>query len=187
MLNITPELVKPSEDGSEIFYRYGIGDTHKMWFTQNQDNGNIYSVSLTAKDGIKDEFEYYVTDEKMDFFYPNHFVLRGPSRNMTVHEAGEFIEQMKFAQDLIWSVQNFFERGFHAVKYWAERARDYIGAIRLGDYDLDGVEFTDDDYANIGRRVAVSREPLSDAVHQYLLSVREVLDQGLDDIEEDVL
>ena len=110
MLKITPELVKPSEDGKEVFYRYGIGDTHKMWFTQDQDNGNIYSVSLTAKDGVKDDFEYYVSDEKLDFFYPNRFVLRGPSRNMTVHEAGEFIEQMKVAQDLIWTVQNFFER-----------------------------------------------------------------------------
>ena len=186
MLKITPELVKPSEDGQEVFYRYGIGDTHKMWFTQNQKNGNIYSVSLTAKQGIKDEFEYYITDDGRDVFYPNRFVLRGPSRNMTVHEAGAFIEQMKFAQDLIWTVQNFFERGPHAVKYWTERAKEHMDSIRLGDYDLDGVEITDDDYVNIGRRVAKSREPLSDAVHQYLLSVREVLDNGLDDIEEEI-
>ena len=76
--------------------------------------------------------------------------------------------------------------GPHAVKYWAERAKEYMNGVRLGDYDLDGVEITDDDYANIGRRVAKSRETLGDAVHQYLLGVREVLDAGLDDVEEEL-
>lgn len=182
---ITPELVKPSDDGSEIFYRYGINDTHKLWFVQMQDNGCIYSVSVAPKNGVKDDFEYYVLDEKLDFFYPNRFVLRGPSRNMTAEEADKFIEQMKKAKLLISAVQHFFESGPHAVKYWAERAREKINHTNLGDYDLGGVEITDDDCVNIACRVIDGTE-LSEAVTQYLCEVREVLDAGLDDIEEEL-
>ena len=184
-VTIVPELVKASDDGSEIFYRYGINDTHKLWFTQMQDSGNIYSVSISAKQGICDEFEYYASGAHTDDFYPNRFVLRGPSRNMTIEETGAFIEDMRRAQTILHGVQKFFETGVHALKYWAERASEAIMGTHLGDYDLDGVEFTHDDYEEIARRV-VAGESLDAVVHQYLLETRELLDAGLDDIEEEL-
>jgi hypothetical protein len=184
-ITITPELVKASEDGSEIFYRYGINDTHKVWFTQMQDSGNIYSVSISAKQGVTDEFEYYASGQHTDDYYPNRFVLRGPSRNMTVEDTGLFIEDMKRAQNILHGIQRFFETGVHALKYWAERANEAIMHTNLGDYDLGGVEFTHDDCEEIARRV-VAGESLDTVVHQYLLDTRELLDAGLDDLEEEL-
>jgi hypothetical protein len=47
------------------------------------------------------------------------------------------------------------------------------------------VEFTHDDCEEIARRV-VAGESLDTVVHQYLLDTRELLDAGLDDIEEEL-
>lgn len=186
---VTPELVKPSDDGSEIFYRYGINDTHKLWFVQMQDNGCIYSVSIAPKDGVRDEFEYYASGASNDDFYPNRFVLRGPSRNMTVEETGRFIAELQNAQTMLLGIQRFFETGVHALKYWTECAKHAIARARLGDYDLEGVEFTHDDACTIAQRV-VAGEQLDAVVHQYMLETRVLLDEGLDeidDIDEEVL
>lgn len=188
-VTITPELVKASEDGSEIFYRYGINDTHKLWFTQMQDSGNIYSVSISAKQGLVDEFEYYASGATNDDFYPNRFVLRGPSRNMTVEETGRFITELQNAQTMLLGVQRFFETGVHALKYLAECAKHAIAKVHLGDYDLEGVEFTHDDACAIAQRV-LAGEQLDTVVHQYMLETRVLLDEGLeelDDIEEEAL
>jgi hypothetical protein len=188
-VSITPELVKPSEDGSEIFYRYGINDTHKLWFVQMQDNGCIYSVSIAAKNDVRDEFEYYASGASNDDFYPNRFVLRGPSRNMTVEETGLFIADLQKAQTMLLGIQRFFETGVHALKYWTECAKHAIAKVHLGDYDLEGVEFTHDDAFAIAQRV-VAGEQLDAVVHQYMLETRVLLDEGLeepDDIDEEVL
>lgn len=52
--------------------------------------------------------------------------------------------------------------------------------INLGDYDLFGCEFTEDDYKNIAERMSKNNEPLIIATHNYLMSIREILDDGLD-------
>ena len=189
MKSITLELSQrvwhaPSEDG--MFYRYDVDGRYNLWFVQHE-NGNIYSVSMAAKRNLNSEFEFYITDAHNDMFYPNQFTLCTHNGHMNANDIAAYIKELADAQELLLSAQHFFETSVHAEKYWSERAKEYISTVRLGDYDLDGVEITDDDYANIGRHVVMSRETLTDAVHQYLLSVREVLDQGLDDIEEDVL
>lgn len=61
-----------------------------------------------------------------------------------------------------------------------EIIRDYFDCVNLGNYDLDGVEFTDDDFHTIAKR-AKSDNDLEKVVHEYLLEVREVLDIGLED------
>ena len=61
-----------------------------------------------------------------------------------------------------------------------EMIRDYFDGVNLGNYDLDGVEFTDDDFRTIAERTK-SESNLEKVVHEYLLEVREVLDIGLED------
>ena len=60
-----------------------------------------------------------------------------------------------------------------------ETIRDYFETINLGDYDLEGCEFTDDDFRTILLRVENGDSGLEEVVHQYLLEIREVLDEGL--------
>ena len=64
-----------------------------------------------------------------------------------------------------------------------EVIKDYFDSIDLGDYDLDGVEFTDDDFETMAERFE-REDDLEKVVHEYLLEVREVLDNGLEDDED---
>ena len=68
--------------------------------------------------------------------------------------------------------------------YYAHQVKEYIQEnVNLGDYDLDGCELTEEDYSAIAEQVT-SRD-MRPAVHKYLLGIRQVLDEGLDDLDED--
>lgn len=67
-----------------------------------------------------------------------------------------------------------------------EMIKDYFDDIDLGDYDLDGIEFTDDDFETMAERFEREND-LEKVVHEYLLEVREVLDNGLKDCYEEEL
>ena len=57
--------------------------------------------------------------------------------------------------------------------------------INLDDYEIEGVEITKDDYRTIAVRWETSGESLESIVHEYLLGIREVLDDGLEDFIEE--
>jgi hypothetical protein len=56
--------------------------------------------------------------------------------------------------------------------------------INLRDYDLEGCEFTEDDFRTIAVKWETSGKSLEKVVHEYLLSIREVLDNGLEDSDK---
>ena len=62
-----------------------------------------------------------------------------------------------------------------------ESIRDYMGSVCLDDYDLGGCEIAEDDFYTIRERLLDSGSKLEDVVHQYLLEIREVLDEGLEE------
>lgn len=61
-----------------------------------------------------------------------------------------------------------------------KRVREHFDGVNLGDYDLEGVEFTEDDFSTISERVEKGCS-VEAAVHSYLLEIREVLDAGLEE------
>ena len=58
---------------------------------------------------------------------------------------------------------------------------DFFETINLGDYDLEGVEFTEDDFVTIAERLKNSNKTLEEIVDKYLYEIREVLDIGLEE------
>lgn len=182
MKPITLELKAPSEDG--MFYRYNVGDRYNLWFVQ-YENGNIYTASMATKRDMPGKFEFYITDKTNNDFYPNMFTVRGTVGQMSAQDITTYIEELSDAQEVLQSVQHFFETSAHALKYWSERVAEQMRKINLGDYDLDGVEITEDDFVNIAQRI-VSGTALTDAIHACLLEIREALDVGLDDVEEEL-
>lgn len=60
-----------------------------------------------------------------------------------------------------------------------EKVRAYIKTINLNDYDLGGVEITDEDIMMIVEEIEAGTK-LETAVEEYLLEVRRILDEGLD-------
>jgi hypothetical protein len=61
----------------------------------------------------------------------------------------------------------------------AEKVKEYIESINLDDYDLGGVEITEEDYEEIAHRVNGTGGNLSNAVDTYLYGIRATLDEGL--------
>ena len=51
-------------------------------------------------------------------------------------------------------------------------------------YDDMVVEFQDDDFETIAKRVDAGKGNIESVTDDYLYEVREILDEGLDDIEE---
>lgn len=60
-----------------------------------------------------------------------------------------------------------------------EKVRAYIKTINLNDYDLGGVEITDEDIMMIVEEIEAGTK-LETAVEEYLLEVRRILDESLD-------
>lgn len=61
-----------------------------------------------------------------------------------------------------------------------EKIKNYIENIDLGNYELDGVEITEDDYIYI-QELTDKGMPLEEAIHQMLCQIRKVLDWGLEE------
>lgn len=65
-----------------------------------------------------------------------------------------------------------------------EKVKEYFDTINLNRYDLGGCEFQDDDFEIIAKRVEAGKGTIESVTDDYLYGVREILDEGLEDIEE---
>lgn len=65
-----------------------------------------------------------------------------------------------------------------------ETVEEYFDSINPDDYELGGVEITDDDFNTVLERVKNSDASLENVVDQYLKEIREVLDEGLEEPED---
>ena len=67
-----------------------------------------------------------------------------------------------------------------------EEVRDYLATINLNDYELGGCEVgSDDDCELIIERFNKGEGTFEEVVDKFLCDVREILDEGIDDEEED--
>lgn len=60
---------------------------------------------------------------------------------------------------------------------------EHMENMNLGDYDLGGVEITEKDFKTILSRIKDTGMPLEKVVHDYLIEIREVLDNGVEEDE----
>lgn len=65
-----------------------------------------------------------------------------------------------------------------------EKVKEYFDTINLNHYGLGGCEFQDDDFEIIAERVEAGKGTIESVTDDYLYEVREILDEGLEDIEE---
>jgi hypothetical protein len=66
-----------------------------------------------------------------------------------------------------------------------DKVEEYLDTINLNDYGLGGVEISEEDMEEIADKVNETGCDLEDAVDDVLYGIREILDQGLDDIEDE--
>lgn len=95
-------------------------------------------------------------------------------------ENKRYLKKIKENKNNLEYLQNFLEKsGIPQSKILS--VEEYFDTVNLGDYDLEGCEFTEDDFDTIKKRWHSGGEKLETVVHDYLLEIREVLDAGLDD------
>ena len=66
-----------------------------------------------------------------------------------------------------------------------EKVKEYFETINLNRYDLGGCEIGEDDFETIAERVDAGKGTIESVTDDYLYEVREILDEGLEEIEED--
>lgn len=107
-----------SRNGNEMFYRYAIGD-FKLWFSQDMDSGNIYSVGLREDGSELADFELrvYANEEGRGGYFPNDFVIRPRSQPMSTDDARAFMRKFEKACMVLDAVEAFFESSKHYALY----------------------------------------------------------------------
>lgn len=107
---------------NEMFYRYLVGD-FVLWFSQDMDGGNIFSVGLREQGKELEDFEINVyckeegREEKHVGYYPNEFQVRPRSYPMTTQDAYEFMVKMRKACRILDTVEEFFATSKHYELY----------------------------------------------------------------------
>lgn len=119
VLEIEKEAPKESTyDYNGMFYRYAVGD-FKLWFSQDIETGNIYSVGFKENGDVLKDFDLhiYADEDKQGGYYPNVFQIRPRSYPMTTGDAWEFMVKMKQACRLLDAVEEFFANSKHYELY----------------------------------------------------------------------
>lgn len=106
-------------------------------------------------------------------------LLRKLEKDLDVYEGDVWVFKPEANEYAVEFDSWEFEIDIKAVK-------DYLETINLDDYDLGGVEITEEDYETILKRVNDGNGTLEEVVDDYFFEIREVLDMGLDD-EEDLV
>ncbi len=151
---------------------------------------NITVIILDAEEyfklgnvGYPEEFKEEYPHKKYQFKTPKEFVeywYELPEGNWYwVFHAGELICSGAIDPNDIEIFEEHFGTEFVPPDE-IEEVKSCVASM-LEDFDLGGVEITDDDYNTIIKRVSDSDElnPLERIVKEYLWEIREVLDNGL--------
>lgn len=133
--------------------------------------------------GYPEEFEENLPHKKYEFKTPKEFVeywYKLPEGNWYwVFHAGELICSGAIDPGDIEIFEDYFGVEFVSPDE-IEEVKECIESM-LEDFDLGGVEITDEDYLEIIKMVSDSDElnPLEEIVKEHLRRIREVLDNGL--------
>ena len=175
------------DDDKAMFYSYDIGVTHHMWFTQELSSGNIYSVSIVRNQRDFREVNIYSRNVDNHTYFPTHFTASIPGNECSAEEMPAWIALLREAQNVMQAVTEFFAKSEQYRFYCKRHVEREMDRVDLGNYELDGVEFTDDDIDNMTLMMFNAHAmDAKDIVHEYLVGIREVLDAGLEDEHEEL-
>lgn len=108
------KLIRMKQDEKEAFYCYEIGKYY-FWFSQMQDNGNIYSVSISvANESFKPNFSLYISGNGFDTYYPNKYEMSTVSWGaISIEEALRHSKDIVYGCKILEQIKEFFNNGIH--------------------------------------------------------------------------
>ena len=110
-MDIKLELKKTCER-DEVFYRYNING-NLVWFSQHQDNGNIYSVHVRLNDYLKEYFDVWVFCDDNELFYPNDITIEIEHSRIKQEEVSRIVSDINYINRLCDMIMSIFKTVEH--------------------------------------------------------------------------
>ena len=116
------KLDSEEKDYNENFYRYYILDCNDeriatVWFSQKEDSGNIYSVSVRILPKEFEGFDIYVTDDAHKY-YPQGYEISIPHRKLSNDlDVKEYIKKLQLVNLIAHNVMDILREEEHTQKY----------------------------------------------------------------------
>lgn len=116
------KLNSDEKDYNDSFYRYYILDCNDeriatVWFSQKEDSGNIYSVSVRILSDEFKGFDIYVTDDAHKY-YPQGYEISIPHRKLSNDsDVKEYIKKLQLVNLIAHNVMDILREEEHTQKY----------------------------------------------------------------------
>ena len=107
---------KPDEN--DVFYRYNING-NLVWFSQEQDRGNIYTVSVRLTDNLDEYFDVWVSHNDSRLFYPNDITNEIKRATIKTEDVGRVVADINYIDRLCDAIMSIFKMDEH-YKLWLD-------------------------------------------------------------------
>lgn len=107
-------------DENDIFYRYDI-DGNLVWFSQKQDSGNIYSVSVSLKNMPNRYFDVWVKCDDNKIFYPNNIEIEMRHAYLETEDIGRIVADIHYIDRLCDMIMSIFKMEEHYGLWYEKR------------------------------------------------------------------
>ena len=129
-MEIKLETKQPTEDWrggideNDVFYRYNI-DGNLIWFSQKQDNGNIYSVSVALKNISNKYFDVWVKCDDNKIFYPNNIEIEMKHSHFETEDVSRIVADIHYVDKLCNMIMSIFKTEEH-YDLWYEHHKNNV-------------------------------------------------------------
>lgn len=116
------KLDSDEKDYNESFYRYYILDCDNervatVWFSQMEDSGNIYSVSVKLLGAFESKFDLFITHDNKSY-YPNEYtVISYQDKFHNDEEIKSHIKNLQLVSLIAHTAMDIFKEEEHTQKY----------------------------------------------------------------------
>lgn len=124
----------------DMFYKYNI-DGNLIWFSQNQSNGNIYTVYVRLRECLDENFDVWVHCEDNRLFYPDDVIIEVNHLRLKQVEVEKIVSDINYINKLCDMIMSIFKSEEHYAlwsKYnkknngnYCELCGEYIGRGNL--------------------------------------------------------
>lgn len=104
--------VKKLIENNEMFYKYSI-DNNLVWFSQKNDNGNIYSIHIKLKENFEN-FKIYIASDESTNYFPKEYIVDSVHITFNSKTTMEYqVEKIKYLEKIATEIMNIFKLQEH--------------------------------------------------------------------------
>ena len=110
------------KDYNESFYRYYIIDCNNervasVWFSQMENSGNIYSVSVRLINHLDEKFDIHISYERDKYYPVKYEISMYQNRFCNDEELKNHIKNLQLVNLIAHTIMDIFKEEEHLNKY----------------------------------------------------------------------